>query len=306
MLGRCGNRRHCLNVGCAQYGNLTERWRSADGRGLRNSAACNGSAVAVLWTRRWAYCRTRRLGCSAVVADAGRSNGRSPLVTAQPRLHRYPAGRSYTGLDTIEITLPGAQTLVDYAIDQLCVAGAQLAEPGQFTRMAVASGRLDVAAAEAVMALVHASDAAAAARALTRLRGGLSRSELGPVRDRLIALRAAVEAGLDFLDEDDVSSYDPASLQAELTELTAGVVARWQRAAGGDHRRPVVALVGPANAGKSALFAHLTGHNALVSDVAGTTRDHLEGVGHRLATRSPWSIPPGGSMQWLMIWMRLP
>lgn len=197
------------------------------------------------------------------------AGGRCPC-----RVAWFPAGRSFTGEATFELTVPGAPDLVELALDRLVAAGAELAGPGAFTRQALANGRLSLDAAEGVLALTHAGDAAAAARALARLSGGLA-AELGPVREQLLALRAPVEAGLDFLDEDDVRAYDPPTLQAAIAALIPQVE-RWQRAAGTQTGQPVVALVGPANAGKSALFARLTGSEALVSPVAGTTRDRLE------------------------------
>jgi len=185
-----------------------------------------------------------------------------------------PAGRSYTGCDAAEITLPGAPDLVHAALAALHAVGVEPATAGAFTRQALANGRLALDQAEAVLAVAQAGDAAAARSAVARLRGGLAH-ELEPVRQRLLEWRARVEAGLDFLDEEDVQAYDPAALQVELDELLA-VLRRWVRAAGSLGERPEVCLAGPANAGKSALFAALTGHAALVSARPGTTRDWLD------------------------------
>lgn len=185
-----------------------------------------------------------------------------------------PAGRSFTGADLVEITLPGAPALVEIALRALIDAGAQPAPPGAFTRMALAHGRISLDQAEAILALGTAATISAATRALARLSGALA-DELGPARERLIAARAQVEAGLDFLDEEDVRAYDPTALRALLADLRA-TIGRWLAAAGSLGGEPVVVLVGPANAGKSALFARLTGAAALVSDVAGTTRDWLD------------------------------
>jgi len=204
-------------------------------------------------------------------------NGAWSLVGGDCPVHLLfaPAGRSFTGEDLLEIILPGAPDLVALAIARLRVSGAEDAEPGAFTRRAVGNGRIDLDQAEAVLALSQAGDAEAAAAALARLRGALY-DELEPLRQRLLVLRAQVEAGLDFVDEADVRAYQPDALQRELAELRA-VLGRWRRAADSLGHEPRVCLVGPSNAGKSALFAALTGEAPLVSAEAGTTRDWLQG-----------------------------
>ncbi len=189
-----------------------------------------------------------------------------------------PGPRSFTGTDLVEITLPGAADLIAFALEALLAAGAQAAAAGAFTRQALANGRLGLDQAEAILALVQAPDAAAAAQALARLRGALG-AELAQVRDELIGARALVEAGLDFVDEADVRAYDPPALRARCQAMHA-VLARWRIAADALEARPTVVLVGPANAGKSALFNRLVGDAAspaLVSAQPGTTRDWLDG-----------------------------
>ncbi len=190
-----------------------------------------------------------------------------------------PAPRSFTGCDLVEITLPGSGDLIALALAALHAVGAEPATPGAFARQALANGRLTLDRAEAILAIAQAGDAAAAHQAITRLRGAIG-TDLGQVRSRLIDARAAVEAGLDFIDEADVRSYDPVRLRALLTGLRA-ILARWRVAADHHEGDPVVCLVGPANAGKSALFNRLAGAHALVSPVAGTTRDWLD---------APWDV----------------
>lgn len=183
-----------------------------------------------------------------------------------------------TGEDLFEILLPGAPDLVERAVQTLVAAGATLAGPGAFTRQALAAGRLTLDQAEGLLAVAQAPDAPAAATALSRLRGALA-TELSPVRARLLTLRAEVEAGLDFLDEHDVRPAERAALRSELTALEQRI-RRWVVAADGVGGAPVICLVGPPNAGKSALFAALTGEPALISPIAGTTRDALHGSLH--------------------------
>jgi tRNA modification GTPase len=185
----------------------------------------------------------------------------------------YPAAFSPSGEDLLELLVPGNEWLVGAVLQACQAAGAQPAPPGGFTRQALASGRMTLDQAEAVLQVAQAADARAAAAAVGRLRGALA-EQLQPLRQELLRLRMLVEAGLDFMEEDDVQAYDPAALRQTLREV-ATITAGMQRAATSLGRAPVVALVGPANAGKSSLFQALTGAPALISPVAGTTRDWL-------------------------------
>ncbi len=187
-----------------------------------------------------------------------------------------PGPRSYTGYDLIEVIIPGSAILTEACLSELFAVGMQAAEPGAFTRMAVAQNRMTLDQAEGLLALVQAPTEAAASQALARLQGSL-RDELEPMRDRLIHLRAMVEAGLDFLEEEDVTTYDPEALAEELAGMRV-TLATWLSAEHDMGAEPVVCLVGAANAGKSALFSALTKEQALVSPIAGTTRDYLHGM----------------------------
>lgn len=227
------------------------------GRQARSVAAAAGLALPAAW--RW------QAGAWALAA------GRCPV-----RVAFFPAGRSATGCDLVEIALPGAPDLVALGLARLQTAGAEAAVPGAFSRQAWAHGRLDLDQAQAVLALAQAPDRDAARLALQRLQGALA-DELEPLRQGLLEARARVEAGLDFIEEDDVQAYDPAALSAEL-QNAAAVLGRWRRAITGLGEEAVVCLVGPANAGKSALFSRLGGGPALVSSQPGTTRDWLQQV----------------------------
>ncbi len=225
-------------------------------------------------------CATAPGGTSALVRVSGphafavvTSADLAALRIPHRRLDRR-GPRTVTGFDLVELVLPGSADLVESVVARLRDAGAEPAGPGAFSRQAVATGRLRLDQAEAVLALAQAGDAQAAAAALARLHGALDR-DLDPVRQRLLDLRAQVEAGLDFLDEADVRPPDRTPLQAELGRLYARI-AGWRVAASEVEGTPTICLVGQANAGKSALFTALTGAPALVSPVAGTTRDALE------------------------------
>lgn len=179
-----------------------------------------------------------------------------------------------TGYDLVEITVPGSADLIALGLNVLHQAGAEPAAAGAFTRQAVATRRLSLDRAEAVLALAQASDAEAAAAALSRLQGALA-TELQPLKATLLRVRAVVESGLDFLDEHDVRPWNPTTVIQELIQIRDHL-GRWLMTADGIEDVPIICLVGAPNAGKSALFAALTGEPALVSPVAGTTRDHLD------------------------------
>ena len=208
------------------------------------------------------------------------------------RILHAPAGRSATGETLIEITLPGSEAVVELALCALRACGAEDAQPGAFTRQALARGRLRLDQAEALLALTGATDTAAARRALGRLRGELGEA-VAYLRDRLLGLRALVEAGLDFLDEADVRAFEPGWMREELKGIRTQLQ-RWQVATLGAEGPPLIVLVGPANAGKSTLFQALSGAQVLISAQAGTTRDVLEeeivlqGRRVRLADTAGW------------------
>lgn len=242
-------------------------------------------------------CATATGGAAALIRLSGPeafaiAEAANALATVPCRILRHRGPRTATGYDLIEILLPGSPDLVELVLDALVAAGARRAGPGDFTRQAVARGRLTLDRSAAVLALAQAGDARAAREALGRLRGSLA-DDLGPVRERLLGLRARIEAGLDFLDEHDVVAPERTGLAAELAELAARID-RWRVAADSLEGRPLVCLVGAPNAGKSALFAALSGEAALVSPIAGTTRDHLEadldldGLGVCLADTPGW------------------
>lgn len=195
------------------------------------------------------------------------------------------APRSYTGQDVVELWVPGAPPLVRRLLLVLEAAGARPAAPGEFTRRAFLTGRLDLTQAEAVLALTTAEDAALARAALRALAGG-ARGRVDEVKAALTDVLAHVEAAIDF-SEEEIDHAPGAALAARLDAAAAAVRAllaagRARSAAGTE---PVVALVGPANAGKSSLLNALCGAPAaLVSPHAGTTRDVIG---------ASWRLPSG-------------
>jgi tRNA modification GTPase len=176
-----------------------------------------------------------------------------------------------------EIHTVGSPPVLDCVLAHCLALGARPAEPGEFTLRAFLSGRIDLTRAEAVLSVIDARTPSQLAAALQQLAGGLS-SSIDALRDRLLDLLAHVEAGLDFVDEEDVDEIARDSLAGQLATASADVAAIAAQLGGRDRPSdcPRVVLAGPPNAGKSRLFNALVGESdALVSPVAGTTRDYL-------------------------------
>ena len=190
-------------------------------------------------------------------------------------LYFFPGPRSYTGQDLAELHTVGSPPLVERLVADLLAAGARPAGPGEFTLRAFLAGKLDLPRAEAVNAVIEANTETDLTRALAQLAGGVTHP-LNALRDDLLNLLADVEAGLDFADEDIEFVGKPetlARIAAAIDRLTDVDRQIDSRTVSGRSIR--VILVGLPNAGKSSLFNALAGGDALVSPVAGTTRDYL-------------------------------
>ena len=197
-------------------------------------------------------------------------------LTIPAWLYVFRAPRSYTGEDLVEFHVPGNPILVKLLLEELLSRGARAAEPGEFTARAYFSGRLDLTEAEGVAATIaaHSKQELAAARQL--LAGELAR-RLAPAMDLLADTLALVEVGIDF-SEEDVSFLSRAQVSDRIDrvdamlELLLRESVRFERLA----HEPTVVLVGRPNAGKSTLLNAMSGNErAVVSPVAGTTRDVL-------------------------------
>ena len=213
---------------------------------------------------------------SDIAVGVSRQTLRFASLAVPGWIYSFRAPHSYTGQDAVEFHLPGNLVLVRMLMDDLIRFGARPAEAGEFTARAFLSGRLSLDAAEGVAATVAAGGAAEANAARQLMAGELAR-RLQPILDSLANTLALLEVGIDF-SEEDVTVLDPAERRGRLTRCDvelADLLAVTGRFSLLRHE-PTVVLAGRSNAGKSTLFNALLGqHRAVVSDVAGTTRDVL-------------------------------
>ncbi|MFN5147627.1 MAG: tRNA uridine-5-carboxymethylaminomethyl(34) synthesis GTPase MnmE [Flavobacteriia bacterium] len=189
----------------------------------------------------------------------------------------FQQGKSFTGEESIEISCHASPYIQQQILKTLMEQGCRLAEPGEFTMRAFMNGKMDLSQAEAVADLIASQSKSAHDIALKQLKGGFS-SELKELREKLIHFASLVELELDFAEED-VEFAD----RKELKQLVIDVLAYIQRLArsfelGNAIKNGVpVAIVGAPNTGKSTLLNQLLGEDrAIVSNIAGTTRDVIE------------------------------
>lgn len=209
------------------------------------------------------------------ITEPGATAAEQPIDQALATIFRAP--RSFTGEDMVEFGLHGSPLIARQTLQALIQAGARPAGPGEFSRRAVANGRMSLIQAEAAADLTAASSTAARRIAMTQMRSGVGET-LTKMQDSLLKLASLLELELDF-SEEDVEFASRSQLRDLALRARKHLRTLHDSYATGQAIKDgiPVAIAGPTNAGKSSLLNALLGERrAIVSDIHGTTRDIVE------------------------------
>jgi tRNA modification GTPase len=188
----------------------------------------------------------------------------------------FKAPHSFTGEDVVEISCHGSPVVLRRVIDFCLRLDARLAEPGEFSMRALANGRINLSQAEAIRDLIESQTLSAVKQSVRQMRGEVS-NRLQPIKDELLETIVVLESALEFV-EDDLPDFQIENLEKKLKEVAASIKRLASTYQAGKLLREGLSVViaGRPNVGKSSLFNALLGQDrAIVTDIAGTTRDQI-------------------------------